>query len=316
MTTNNVHCKLKLPKLSKDNKLLNIITIDRVDYLLSRNGNGNKGGNSWIYQLYDIGQIEDIEDDDNLPEIPDRVIKINRFNIENDSSMAIKRNKRFDQEIDALYKCSNKPFVLDIYNNGNIIDQTKRTWKFYCMEFAEYDLKSFMESKKDLSKSDKISICIKLTQALNDLFSAGYYHRDIKPDNFFLTPGKEWKIGDLGLVEERNKENEIDDPQEFIGPRGWTSPEAMNKVLTSENCALFDRYIDYKSDIFQLGLVFWYVMQGNAPIGCIMEKDFIEKDHALYSIIRQMISHPKSLRPPDFSIIITRLNEIANNELK
>lgn len=313
MTTNNVHCKLKLPDLSENDKLSNIITIDRVDYLLFRNRNGNKGGNSWIYQLYDIGQIED---DDPLPEMPDRILKINRFPIENYSSSAIKRNRRFDQEIEALYKCSKKPFVIDIYNNGNIIDITHKTRKFYCMEFAEYDLKSFMESKKDLSKSDKISICIKLTQALNDLFSAGYYHRDIKPDNFFLTPNKEWKIGDLGLVEERNKENEIDDPQEFIGPRGWTSPEAMNKVLTDKDCVTFDRAIDHKSDIFQLGLVFWYVMQGNAPIGCIMENDFIENDHALYSIIRQMISHPKSLRPPNFSFIITRLNEIANNELK
>lgn len=315
MTTCDIKCKLKLPKLSIE-PLDNIITIDRVDYILYRNDiRGNKGGNSWIYFLYAIGDIENIEDSDNLPETPDMVVKINKYCINNNSSNAIKRNNRFEQEIKALYNCRSKPYVIDIYHNGIIEDSTGNEWKYYSMEFAEYDLKGFMESKENLSTSERIAICIKLTQALNDLYTAGYYHRDIKPDNFFLTMYKEWKIGDLGLVEERNKENEIDDPQEFIGPRGWTSPEVMNKVLTDKNCKRFDRTIDDKSDIFQLGMVFWYVMQGNAPIGCIMEKDFLENNHELYMLIRTMISHDKRLRPQTFDDIIYKLNQIADKYL-
>ena len=116
-------------------------------------------------------------------------------------------------------------------------------------------------------------------------------------------------------MEQRNNSVSIDFPQEFIGPRGWTSPETMNKYLVDENNKQFDRFIDEKSDMFQLGMVFWYVLQGNATIGCIMESDFIMKNHQLYVLIRQMISHPKGLRPYSFKVIIDKLNQIADNYL-
>ena len=39
----------------------------------------------------------------------------------------------------------------------------------------------------------------------------------------------QWKIGDLGLVTRRDLD--YDRQNEFIGPKGWLSPEAMNKYL-------------------------------------------------------------------------------------
>lgn len=314
MANGDVTYKLKLP--SGSGKLSSrIVTIEKVDYLMVRPPKGNKGGNSWIFLLYDMGQNE-IEEGEELPEVPDLVMKINKYSLDDDRTIAIARNNRFKQEIDALFACKKERFVIDIFHNGTIIDADSRRYQFYTMEYAEYDLKSYMETKVEgFTKSQKLSICIKLAQSLESLNSMDYYHRDIKPDNFFLTAENEWKIGDLGLVAKRNVPNEIDEEQEYIGPKGWTSPEVMNKVLTTEQNTKFDRIIDDKSDIFQLGLVLWYVMQGNAPIGCIMENDFLEKDHSLYILIRTMISYPKELRPQSFTQVVSRLKEIANNEL-
>lgn len=292
-----------------------IVTIEKVDYLMVRPPKGNKGGNSWIFLLYDMGQNE-IEEGEVLPEVPDLVMKINKYSLDDNRTIAIARNNRFKQEIDALFACKEERFVINIFHNGTIIDAESKRYQFYTMEYAEYDLKSYMETKVEgFTKSQKLSICIKLAQSLESLNSMDYYHRDIKPDNFFLTTENEWKIGDLGLVAKRNTPNEIDEEQEYIGPKGWTSPEVMNKVLTTEQNTRFDRIIDDKSDIFQLGLVLWYVMQGNAPIGCIMENDFLEKDHSLYILIRTMVSYPKGLRPQSFTQIVSRLKEIATNEL-
>jgi len=313
MTNNEIVYREKLPACPK--KLTDrIITIDNVDYLMERPPGGNKGGNSWIFYLYDLGQNE-IEEGEELPEIPDLVMKVNRFPLNDWHSIAIARNNRFEQEIDALFACKGKSFIIDIFHKGVIIDSDSNKYQFYTMEYAEYDLKSYMECKDSLTKNQRLSICIKLAQALESLNSMDYYHRDIKPDNFFLTTKNEWKIGDLGLVAKRNIPNEIDKEQEYIGPKGWTSPEVMNKVLTIEQNTKFDRIIDDKSDIFQLGLVLWYVMQGNAPIGCIMETDFLENDHSLYILIRTMVSYPKGLRPQSFTQIVSRLKEIATNEL-
>jgi serine/threonine protein kinase len=61
----------------------------------------------------------------------------------------------------------------------------------------------------------------------------GYYHRDLKPDNILISDNT-WKIGDLGLVSRRNNEFNLDKVAALIGPRGWYSPEALNKYLTED----------------------------------------------------------------------------------
>lgn len=310
-----VKCALSLPKLS-NNILENIICINGEDYRLgniSADFSGNKGGNSWVYSLYDA-QGEDIYDS------PCYAIKINRFPIDDISKRGSQQNKRFDEEIQALKLCKSKQskFILTIYEDGIISSSNGKgkCYKFYTMEYAENgDLKKYMENHPETSIYDRILICIKLTQALANLYNNGFYHRDIKPDNFFLTNDGDWKIGDLGLSMNRNKHNDLDGEHEFIGPRGWTTPEVMNKVLTSKTDRRYDRIIDDKSDIFQLGMVFWYVLQGNAPIGCIIENDFILDNHPLYELIRSMVSHHKLLRPSNFNDIIYRLNQIADNYL-
>ena len=61
------------------------------------------------------------------------------------------------------------------------------------------------------------------------------------------------------MLAERDDEEEIDDPNEFFGPRGWHSPEAMNKFLCEGKDLEFEHnyVLDHQSDIFQLVKVFW-----------------------------------------------------------
>ena len=130
------------------------------------------------------------------------------------------------------------------------------------------------------------------------LHSIGYVHCDIKPDNIFMVEGV-WKIGDLGLLDENGNRNPLDDIAEPIGPRGWMSPEAMNKYMTEAKdfAYKYDCKIDHQSDIFQLGKVFWYIFQHNVPIGCIKEADFkIKASHKIYPLLRTMLNHSKEKR--------------------
>jgi serine/threonine protein kinase len=166
------------------------------------------------------------------------------------------------------------------------------------MEYAEFDLKNYIESSYSiLTLDEKLSLCISLCEGLKELYSLGYYHRDIKPDNIFMIDN-EWKIGDLGLLAERNKHNEIDKVAEPIGPKGWMSPESMNKFLCEGKAFTFNHncIIDHQSDIFQLGKVFWYIFQQNAPIGSIKERDFLIKNSSIYAVLKTMLSHSKQRR--------------------
>lgn len=295
------------------------LTIDENIYIVSRlnqNMKGNKGGNSWVMKMFP-------QDSDPQNDLPVKIIKINKSDYyDNNKKPSRKNNKRINGEIEALNECKNKSakYVIKIDKDGILINspqndaRRRTTHRFYTMEVAEFDLKQYVESN-ELDFNGKLSICMELTKALNELYKYGYYHRDIKPDNFFYVYDEGWKVGDLGLVKNRKSEVVIDGKNEFIGPRGWTSPETMNKYLVKESDDRYDRLIDEKSDMFQLGMVFWYIMQGNAPIGNIMENDFKYQDHSLYILIRTMVSYDKTCRPKDFNTILERLSYIANREI-
>ena len=300
----------------------NHLRIDSVDYFvsyLSADYNSNKGGNSFVFKLFEAQNYDEESE-------PSKVIKISKrfesyFNGKVTPSVY---NSRFRQEIEALYVCKDKKVdnVVEIECDVNLIcpvagQQVKRvSFPFYVMEYAESDLKSYMEDEgRFIDDASKIEICLQLAQALNQLYGLGYYHRDIKPDNIFLIDGT-WKIGDLGLIRVRNKPAP-DEIGELVGPRGWLSPEAMNKYLSEKvDKKKFDCEIDHRSDIFQMAKVFWYILQGNAPIGSIKESDFIFHNSELYAVIRQMLNHSKKRRPETIDEVIQNLQRIVKKYYK
>jgi serine/threonine protein kinase len=300
----------KIKDAPKDNP----IVINNKDYFLGyldSSFKGNKGGNSRVFALFDA-QYYDEEENEHTPV---SAIKISRYwNRERSGIIEYtEKNKRFNNEVTALFSCKEKKCsnIVDIEITGHIYNKTdKKYYPFYIMEYAESDLKQFIEAEK-LSINEKVKLCLRIAQGLKELDDMNYYHRDLKPDNIFIIDS-DWKIGDLGLVAFRNLDS-IDNLNEFIGPRGWITPEAMNKYLT-ENKNLeynFDCTIDHQSDIFQLGKVFWYIMQGNAPIGCVRTMDFRENNTEIYALLRTMLNHSKKKRYKHIDEVIAILKRIS-----
>lgn len=302
----------------------NYLRLDDVEYFVSflnSEFKSNKGGNSFVFALY----VAQTYNEDAMPE---RVIKISKYpepyNYIRNKIRQKNINKRFRQEIEALYDCKQRDVgnVIDIAFDGNLICRTSEngefevSFPFYVMEYAEYDLKSYLEEEnEEYDEASRVELCLQIAQGIKELNDLGYYHRDIKPDNIFMINGT-WKVGDLGLIQMRNKPS-LDNKGDLVGPRGWLSPEAMNKYL-SENVEgkNFDCNIDHQSDLFQLAKVFWYILQGNAPIGCVKESDFLLRNSSLYSLIKQMLNHSKKRRPASVDIVIDNLQKIVNKYYK
>lgn len=320
----NVKCDFVFQKpnllISEDLKE-NFLRLDDIDYYvayLNSEFKSNKGGNSFVYALY----VAQTYDEDTIPE---KVIKISKFYepYKNNKVRSRDINKRFRQEIEALYDCNKQKVgnVINIDFDGNLICRVHNTdnyvsFPFYVMEYAEFDLKSFLEEESNAyDEASRVELCLQIAQGIKELNDLGYYHRDIKPDNIFMINGV-WKVGDLGLIQMRNKPS-LDKEGELLGPRGWLSPEAMNKYLTEKvESKDFDCNIDHQSDLFQLAKVFWYILQGNAPIGCIKESDFLLKNSSLYALIRQMLNHSKNKRPASVDIVIDGLQKIVSRYYK
>jgi serine/threonine protein kinase len=291
----------------------NLIQIDSVDFYftyLDESG-GNKGGNSVILKLF---EAQKINADEPVYGDPDLVLKIHKYK---KKKFPDRYQKRFEREIQALFKCKNENFenVILIEHSGtcNIFNSKVNkfdNYLYYTMEFAPYDLKGYVEKNhNNLTLEEKLNLCIELGKGLKELKNLMLYHRDIKPDNIFMNSFGNWKIGDLGLLGDRNSNFQLDKIAEPIGPRGWMSPESMNKYLTEGKGFSFNYAceIDHQSDIFQLGKVFWYIFQHNAPIGSIKEKDFLVKKGQIYPIIRKMLNYSKSKRFKDIDEVIKLL---------
>jgi serine/threonine protein kinase len=305
--------------------LKNQINIKNIDYYfryISDDNNKNKGGNSIILRLYE-SQFIDI---DNIEYgRPDLVIKILKNKANRNPEYKRKSQIRFEKEITALKKCDDKNFqnIVKIFESGycRIYNPNRNHYEdyiYYTMEYADYDLKKYIEENHNiLLFENKLALCLSICEGIRELDILDYYHRDIKPDNIFMIDN-DWKIGDLGLLAERNLNFEIDEEAEPIGPRGWMSPESMNKYLTEgKNFNYkYDCVIDHQSDIFQLGKVFWYIFQHNSPIGSITEKDFKINESIIYPILRTMLNHSKKRRYKRIEEIIYLIKKIESKVLK
>ena len=165
------------------------------------------------------------------------------------------------------------------------------------MDHADGDLRDFLETN-DLQLPEKVELCYQVLCILRDLHKLGIYHRDIKPENILMQGGKP-VFGDLGLISWRGKDDNLDKADERIGPVGFLSPEATNKCLglRQKPTFVFDCCIDDKSDIFQLGQLFWFILQEEVPTGHLLMEDTRFPNELLFTtVIQPMLQYGKQRR--------------------
>lgn len=276
----------------------NVIIFKKVKFYvqpLNSDYQFSKGGNSSVYRLTNKKGV-------------DYAIKFSNFN--RPLKRTDKTNKgysRFLYEIIALKEANDKNFpnVIKFIADGTI-DLNGKEFPYIIMEKSDTDLKEYLLSNPPIDIQQKFLLCKNIFKAITDLHSINIYHRDIKPDNILLFISEDkfsWKIADLGLIKYRDKD--FDDIGEKIGPLGWFSPEAMNKILTEKSNIGLDCIIDKYSDIFMLGELFWFVFKLNVPLGQIKIEDFnisFPESKTYFELVQSMLSHSKKDRTTEEDI--------------
>jgi len=219
--------------------------------------------------------------------------------------IVLKRNrvKRFRREL-SFMKTVRHNQLMNALDEGIVEARRKQGRKtrlpFVVMPLAEENLATFVKTAHSISYEAYIGQFLGLSAALAEMHSSAI-HRDIKPENI-LVRGTTWYLADFGLCDYVDDESLLDltVDGELIGPKLWMSPEAINAGLGNLDL------IGPGSDVFQMASVFWFVVTGRHPAGCITQNDWSGPEE-LYSLFRSCLSHNPTTRPQNGTELLEQL---------
>jgi serine/threonine-protein kinase len=182
----------------------------------------------------------------------DVAVKILRDDQRNESDNAV---KRFEREARATAELLH-PNTIRVFDYGS----TEDGLLYYVMELLEGEtLGAHVERLGPLPAARAVHIMGQAARALAEAHERGIVHRDVKPDNIFLTSlGGEHdfvKVLDFGIAKiTSDPEAAMTGTGFMLGTPLYMSPE----VLGGEQA-------DARSDVYALGAVLYYLLCGKPP---------------------------------------------------
>lgn len=142
----------------------------------------------------------------------------------------------------------NHPNIVKIYSSGIHKDHP-----YLVMEFIEGRTLKEMLVQRPLNPEESLKITIQIAKGLSEAHKKGILHRDIKPDNIFITNSGLVKLVDFGISQKEDL-SRITRAGAILGTPAYMSPEqAQGKKLGPE------------SDIFSLGATWYHCLTGRPP---------------------------------------------------
>ncbi|MFA5190642.1 MAG: SUMF1/EgtB/PvdO family nonheme iron enzyme [Verrucomicrobiia bacterium] len=129
---------------------------------------------------------------------------------------------------------------------------------YMAMEFVEGEtLRNRIESHGRLDPREATAIAVYVAQALQYAWNKSrLIHRDIKPDNVFVSKTGEVKVGDLGLAKNVGQSTAgMTATGMMMGSPHYISPEQASAK----------KDIDFRADIYSLGCTLYHMLTGRLP---------------------------------------------------
>ena len=277
---------------------------------------GDKFSDFEILQPLDSGNFASVLKVSSL--INQRIYAMKILSLEDDGKLTPEqKEKYYTNEIELLKKLdhpnivkyyksftenNNLYIIMEYFDNGDLLDYIKAL--------------KFDNGKKDRNKGEIWNILYQCMSGLNYLHSTGVIHRDIKPQNIFMTKNKIIKIGDFGVSAKFKNDDKLKKIKTltctYLGTPQYMAPEIIKQKY------------DEKVDIFAMGCVFYEInfLKPYLKENYILENGmFVKKmvsgsipsisDVNLKEIITQMVEEDVTKRP-DAKYILAKIKENYN----
>lgn len=187
----------------------------------------------------------------------DRLVAIKRLHINKDqtANMSPEFKKevhgRFIQEARAAARLNHQN-IITIYEIVNTPRQP-----YIVMEYLKgKTLQAWLDQGRDFSVAEVIGIAMQVASGLDYAHRLGVLHRDIKPDNIFLSQDlAHVKINDFGIARVADSDLVQTQVGTFMGTPAYVSPEQSLGVAE----------LDGRCDVYSLGVMMYFLLAQDLP---------------------------------------------------
>ena len=153
-------------------------------------------------------------------------------------ALAMKRI-RFERESKAAAKLRSERIVT-LFDIG-----VQRELPFIVMQLLDGEsLRNKLARVGKFSSQQTIHYLKQIAEGLRHAHACGIVHRDIKPDNFWITPEDDVKLLDFGLARALDESAHLTTSGGLLGTPNYMSPEQIQGET-----------VDSRSDLFSVGIV-------------------------------------------------------------
>jgi serine/threonine protein kinase len=164
-----------------------------------------------------------------------------------------KHRRYYNKEVKALTRIPHHPNIVPVVQYGE-----DGSTGYIFTEFLEgKSLGEYVEEKgqgRGIGEKESLEILLQLVNGMETVHNVNFSHNDLKPDNVLYNPDtKTAKIFDFGLSTEVGKDGSV---SECCGSPLYMAPEVITQTK---------RHNPFLSDIWSLGLMFYFMLVGNLP---------------------------------------------------
>lgn len=190
------------------------------------------GGMATVYKAHDLITGKDVA-----------IKMLKRDTAANKTNLA-----RFEREARAAASL-NHPNIVKVVNVG-----TYKDLPYIVNEYIDgQNLRQVLDVRGKFSFMEASDIMYQLCSAVMYSHSHGVIHRDIKPQNIFLTSVGTIKLGDFGIATFQNS-TQVTRQDSFLGSVQYIAPEIAQGNPAS-----------IRSDIYSMGITFFELITGRVP---------------------------------------------------